>query len=274
MKKILLSIFTITFIFSMSAAFATNTYDIEELNLSITAPEGWITISRNIDENKPAEELLGFSASYLVDFLESRLIYIDFLVPDGSEEIFITMSENEDSQRLVSLNGYSEAQLKPFIESVMGLTIDEIKKYAEDNSISAMDTQDIEWLGYEIYNHNQALFVKFYYNKIIDGVEVPSFQYSTVQNGQSINISASSYTGELSDDIEIITKQVIDSIVFTKIEEPKRGIDFYEVIKSGLIYGCITGIVALLFLTIKKKKDLNSTPSDIDKIDSSYTENE
>ena len=259
MKKILLLLIYVLLLATLSTnAFASNTYDLPKLNLSLDSPDDWIVITRNPDDNEEAENLFGTDSTTIINFLEQREIHINFSKNDSSEEIFITMFDDEGSKDVVSLNSLSDKQLEKFADTIMNTSYEDVKDMVAEQSYDGIVAEGVDWLKYEIYDHKQATFVKFYLNKIILGIEYPSIQYTTIQNGQTISITVISYTGELSESLESVSKEVIDSITFTKLAERKAGIDYNEAMKSGLVTGCLCAAAAGLFYLINGKNKNNN----------------
>jgi len=256
MKKLILFAAALLAAVSFSSiALAGNVYDIPELKLSAEAPDGWIVVTRNASDNAEAEVLLGTDSAALLDYLDKSLIYLNILEKDFSAEIFINKMEDENSQKVISINGYSDKQLNAMAEGLMGMSIDEIKESAESTKYEGVLAEDVEWHSFEIYKHHQAVFIKLYYTKYLNGAAVPSIQYSTIQNGQNINVSVNSYSSEISSSLEETAKTFVDSIVFTEIQKGRAAIDAYTITKYVLVSIGIISIIVLAPYYIKAKKN-------------------
>lgn len=265
MKKLILLMTALLLFVSLGAiAYAGNTYDVPELSLSIDPPDDWLTITRNPLDNKTAETMLQISSIELIDFLTTNAIYIDFLNPNGLEEIVVTMVENDDSHDLISVNQLSDRHLEEIAESIMGMTIEDVERNAEDLSFEGILPNEVAWTGYSVYEHEQAKFIKMYHTKSLDGIQFEGLQYYTVQNGQMINVTVTAYTGELTEALETTAKELVDSIVFSELAEGKKPVDYYTLTKNILIAVCIIGIIIMTptFLKIRKQKMQENTPLD------------
>ena len=265
MKKLLFIIFSVLlFPVILFTAYAGNSYDLPELFISVEAPEDWLVMTQDASTNEDAADFLGVGSDTLVDDLKQSYIYINFLKRDISAEIFINMIQEENSEKVISINGYTEKQLDNFAKELMGMNIGDIEEAAEDISFQGVMAEDIEWLDYEIYQHSQVVFIKLHYNKYLDGIAIPTVQYSTIQNGQTINISISSYTGEVSESLEQTGKNIVDSVYFTQVKKGRGPIDLYNIVKTVSIIICIAAIIGLLPFYIKviknKKKNSEETP--------------
>ena len=264
MKKLTLTIFLVLLLCaSASAAYAGDSYDIEDLYITLEAPEDWLVMTLDPLDNTEAEAYLGIDSAAIIDYLEKSFMYINFLKKDISAEIFINMVQNEGSQEVISINEYSDKQLEVYAAGVMSISKEELENSLEDMDFEGIMSDDIKWQKYDIYRHSQAVFVKFYYSKYVNGVEIPSVQYSTIQNGQAINISISSYTGEVTDSLEAVGKDLVDSIHFTQLQEGKKPVDLYSVVRNILVFVCVVGITGLLIAKSKisqKKKSAEEQP--------------
>ncbi len=261
MKKLILIFFSVLlFCAVLPAAHAGDTYDLPELYISVDAPDDWVVMTRDTATNDEAEDFLGVDSATLIDYLQKSYIYINFIKRDISEEIFINMIKDESSEKVISINGYTDTQLNNFAKELMGMNIDDIEEAAENVDFQGVMAEDIDWLDYEIYQHSQVVFIKLYYNKYLNGVTVPTIQYSTIQNGQSINVSISSYTGEVPDALEQTGKDIVDSIHFTQIKKGRGPIDLYNIVKTVSLIICIIAIIGLTPVCIKiiKNKKKNS----------------
>jgi len=265
MKKIKLLLMTVLLLAALAtSAYAGNTYDIPELKMSLEAPEDWVTMTRNADDNAEAETMLGVGSAALIDFLVQSHIYIDFVTQDGMQEIFVTMFENEDAEKIISINEWSNDQLEQFAESVSGTTIDELHQELEDMNFEGIAADEVQWTGYEVYEHEQIKYIKIYNTKSINGITASGLQYYTVQNSQMINISVASYDSEISDSLEATAKEVVDSLVFTELAEGKAPIDFYSIVRTTLLWACIAFTIFGLIVIVrsrKQKKKIATPPS-------------
>ncbi|MBN2879805.1 MAG: hypothetical protein JXN65_09275 [Clostridia bacterium] len=241
-----------------SIVLAGNVYDIPELKLSAEVPDGWIAITRNADDNVAAEAALCVDSQALINYMEKSLIYLNLLKEDLSAEIFINKMEDENSKKVISINGFNDRQLNAMAEEMMGLSMDEIKESLESTEFDGIMAENIKWQGFEIYRHHQAVFIKLYFTKYLDGVATPSIQYSTIQNGQNINISISSYSDEISSSLEKTSQAFVDSIVFTEIQKGPIGFNYFEILKKMLSVGLIGLIVGIVLTLINKKAKKNN----------------
>lgn len=262
MKKIRLLIITVLLFTAMAVSVnAGNTYDIPELKMSLEAPEDWIAMTRNAQDNTEAQAILLVDSDTLINFLVQSQIYIDFMSQDGMQEIFVNMFENEDSEKIISINEWSNDQLERFAEDISGTTTDELHQELEDMNFEGIVADEVQWSGYEVYEHEQIKYIKIYNTKSFNGNAVYGLQYYTVQNSQMITISVTSYENKISDSLEATAKELVNSIVFTELAEGKAPIDVYSIVRTTLLWVCIVFTIFGLIVIVrsKKQKKNNST---------------
>lgn len=267
-KLFILTISIILLIFISVSAYAQgNTYDVEELNLKITAPDGWIALTRTLEEDDINLQKLGVDKQALVDFLLQSNIYANFMTEDQTLEIIVTMVQNKDVQKVFDFNELNDKQLKEFADAMVGMDSDEIINAIDEQSDVAVEAySDISISGYDKYKHEQATFVVLENHKEINGVPVCGKQYITTINGHMISVSLNSIGSEVTDEADQALKDTVDSIAFTKVEKkPKQGIDLYKAVGEGLIGACVFGGGGLLVFLInnrRKKKEANGQDSE------------
>jgi hypothetical protein len=242
MKKIMsIAVVLIILTALVPAAYAADTavYDLPELNLSVDVPADWITFTRDIEENDPNLALFGTTAEAMVSDYESKNIYLNSVCLEPLSEIVITMVADDGSKEVFDFNNISDEDMPETVETIK----DEMQKLMGDAATYA---------GTGMYTHAQAKFAIFNFET---GGELPDHgqQYTTVINGQTINITLHSYTGELTADQEQLIKDVVDSITFTEVKT-KPGIDLSHAATTGLIGAVGGGIVAAIVVLINRSK--------------------
>ena len=242
MKKLLtITLALICLIAAVPAAYAFDgaTYDLTELNMTVDVPEDWITFTRDIDENDPNLEIFGTTAEAMVSDYESKSIYLNAVCLDPISEIVVTMASDDASKDVFDFNAISDADMPEAVETIK----DEMQKLMGD---AATYTET------GTHTHTQAKFAVFNFET---GGEMPDHaqQYTTIINGQTINITLHSYAGDLNADQEQMIKDIVDSVTFTKVEK-KPGIDFSEAATAGIIGGVSAGIITLVVQLIKRSK--------------------
>ena len=194
MKKLLILIMLAAVLFSISipAFAAANTYELDELGLSITMPVGYLVMTRNTPENSSVFSELGLTKAEMTEFFEANNIYLNGVSETFSEEISITMMEDSIS----NLKWFSNDQLLQMAKSVAD-------KYQESGFLV---------FKYDVYQHQQTKFIKIY-------CEIPSqnahvLQYFTVYDNKAIYITMYSFMGSLLSTQETAIQMMVESVRF------------------------------------------------------------
>ena len=132
--------------FNLSVFAASNTYDLDELELQVTIPTGYSVITRDTPASDPIFSDLGISKSALISHFEASNIYLNAISNTYNEEVVVTMAENN----LTNFSLLSDMAL----ETLTSAMIDQYKNYG------------ISVSKYDIYHHSQAKFVRLYFTDV------------------------------------------------------------------------------------------------------------
>lgn len=198
-----------------------NTYELDELEISISIPNDHIVFTREISASDPNLNQYGLTKESMESLMKERNIYLNAWDRDVNYEIIVTMTEN-------SLSNFSE--ISDTVLSTLATTLeDQYKQYG------------ITVIKSEIYQHSQAKFVKLYISQQNNGETVYGLQYYTVNDGKAINITMQSYSGSISSTKEATLKAIVDSAVFwnapVQSPVPQATASFrYSDDKTGIIF--------------------------------------
>ena len=196
MKKIALysSLFALILSLCFSALAASNTYDLDELGLQVTIPNGYAVITRDTPASDPIFSDLGTTKSALISQFESSNIYLNAISDTYNEEVVVTMMENS----LTNFSLLSDTTLNTLASTL-------VNQYTD---------YGINVSKYDIYQHSQAKFVRLYFTDT--GKTVHGLQYYTIYDGKAMNFTMRSYEGRLSSRQETAIKTIVDSIKYDK----------------------------------------------------------
>lgn len=198
MKIKLCSIMILCFLISIMVipvfATGTDTYKLDELDMSISMPSDYVVFTRDIDANDPNLGLYGLTKDDLSSLLTSRKIYLNAWDQDINFEILVTM----DDSPLEDFNLFGDTAL-----SIIATSFD--AEY-EEYGMTIIKT--------EIYQHSQAKFLKTYVNMPDESGMVYGLQYYTVYANKAINITMRSYSGKLDTIKENTIQGIVDSAKF------------------------------------------------------------
>lgn len=208
MKKICVIILVIvlafTICFPTSVAASSNKYDISELGLEVAIPEEYAVVTRDTPASDPIFNALGTTQTAIIDQFEASNIYLNAISDSSNEEIVVTMTENA----IDNFSLFSDTTLNALASTVVDLYSD-----------YGMDV-----IGYEIYHHSQARFIKIYFTDTAKTVH--GLQYYTIYDGKAMNFTMRSYDGSISSRQEMVTKTIVDSILFENAPPmPEQGED-------------------------------------------------
>ena len=203
-RKILTAFVALAVLCTASHALAADTsIELKDLNLKLSIPDGWCTVTRDTPSSDPVFTQIGSSGDDFLTYMNQHSIYLDALNLTDVSEIVVSKVENSDINSLYNLSLLTDAQRDTFAQQLM-------------NSQSAKDA-GITYTGYSIYSHPQVKFVVMDLVKSVNGVTSYGRQYMTVVNGSMISITMHSYENVMTADQQAQCKAIVDSASFTKI---------------------------------------------------------
>ena len=213
MKKVICMLLCAVLMLSgVVSAFAENwvEYDLPEMSMSVYIPDSFYAWTRNLEKDSPILEETGYDHQYLMDVLSANNAYLDAVSKDNTVEILFTSIDS------------------PFISD-----LGQLEQSYLDLRVSAI-LEQIESLGvkvsnYEMFEHPQATFLKYYYEQPIDqSINFYGARYYTVYNNKEIDIQTTSFYGELTESQDSIFDNIVASIEFSESENPIQ--------ESGTVY--------------------------------------
>ena len=171
-----------------------NEYYLPEVGITITVPDDYYILTRDVSASDPVLSLVGFTQSEAVAFLENNGMYLNAMSPDGMNEIVVTMTGNP----IQDMNKIPDSMLDAFR--------DNLKEMFENIGVS-VDSM-------EVYRHDPAKFLVFHISQDSDFGKVYGVEYSTIYDNKTVNLTFHSYDGAVSAEEEKLIKTVVDSMVF------------------------------------------------------------
>lgn len=169
-------------------------YQLDALDMSVEMPSDYVVFTRDISAEDPNLDAYGLSKADMETLMEERSIYLNAWDEDINFEIIVTMTDSS----LDDFNLYGNTELNTLASSL---------KAGYAGSSAAVSS-------FDIYQHEQAKFIRIYFNQPGDYGTVFSLQYYTVYNNQAINIAMHAYSGTIDSSRELILKRIVDSVHF------------------------------------------------------------
>lgn len=194
-KRVLAALLLLVLAFSLmttAAAANTNTYTIDELNMTVDVPANWIGFTRTDIDEDISLEYWDMTAEEMEQYYIDNDAYFDTFNADCTYEIYLYALADED---LIDYNDYTEEELAAEGESIL--------EYNRANGYACTD--------YSIYKQADTTFI------VVDSSDSDGTYYrdfNTVYNGQYITFVLISFNGEIEEGYAQIYQNVIDSIVF------------------------------------------------------------
>lgn len=238
----------------------TNTYTLDDLDMTISVPSDMITFTRDLEENDSNLKELEIINSELQMRLIDEHIYLEAISSDFQYRIFITMLDYSGSQGIFNFNLFSDEDLAKGLAEEM-LSSEVAKK------------KGIYYKDYSIYEDGLVKYIVYNMGHSDESDIVYGIEYSTIYNGKAINITLQSYEEEVTPSLAYILENVVDGIVFTKTLEAPNSIESETdavinplkmlrdgsigLISGGVLVGILAGLYALSDFVKKKKKRKN-----------------
>lgn len=194
--SIFLMLIVLPLMSTVAFAASTKTYWLDDLGIAIDISSEYVVFTRDIADNDSNLSAYGLSKNELSDLMESGNIYLNAWDKDVNFEIIVTMSDS----RISDFNLIGDTVLNTLASS-----------FEDEYANSGVTVEK-----HEIYQHDQAKFIKIYINQPNGTDKVYGLQYYTVYDSKAINITMQSYSGKLDSDKEYILKSIVDTVHFNK----------------------------------------------------------
>lgn len=255
--KILVVFLAAYLFYSIPCFAAEQQYNIAELSMSINIPEGWDVFLQNIDPSNPKLAEYGINGQEAEEYFKKNNIFLNAICIVPYSEIIVSSPTpgNEYAEEVFDFNLLSNNELNEFV----------IEATAQEESLDIIDVLGLVYGEHEIYEHNQAKFVRMSAIHNDDDFLVYVEQYYTVINGEPVSITLRSYDQEVSVEQAQTLRAVIDSVSFSKVlKKPSPPLSLPQVVKKvgygTVIAGIWVGIAALVHRLKKKRNQHTEEP--------------
>jgi hypothetical protein len=178
-------------------AFAVNnTYEIDEIGMSISIPDDMLTITRDSKKTDTYFSTFGLDYTETMSNLTEGNIYLQAMKEDGSLTITVTMAETEDSKEFGNYNDLSEAEI---------------------NSITSGYLKDKTYKSCAVAKYNGNTYMNLIVNTKSGNKTVQAQQSSTVVGGKLYTVSMYASAGKkLTDDNKTLMGTILSSVSITE----------------------------------------------------------
>ena len=194
MKKLLILVILAALLCSISipASAASDTYELDEVGLTVSIPADYWVITRDTPENSSVFSELGLTKAEMMEFFKTSDAYLNGASKTFSDEIVISAADYS----LGNLSWFNDSALQELAENIVDV-------YTENG---------LKVSQYDIYQHHQTKFFRIYSTDAAQNRH--SLQYYTIYDNKAISITMHNYAGEISADQEATLKTVVDSTQF------------------------------------------------------------
>lgn len=191
-KHLALAISILLILISAISVSAENeTFEVKDLNLSITVPSHYNVLTRDIEEDALELKKLGYTKEELLELLKNGNIYFDAFPDNSDVEFVITATPVKASNIAIFDDDELEDLAKGYIGSV------------EDEGTEVFD--------YEIYVNSKTTYIAFHLFSPESGYAI---NYYTIKNYKAINITCWTYEEAVTEQDSELFKTVVDSITY------------------------------------------------------------
>lgn len=196
---------------------ASNTIEIEEYDMSLTLPEGWL-VAENGNHNegyKKTAALCGLTLSQFDDFMQTNDYLFYSVSNDDNADTIYLMHKTDD------MLGITEEQ---HVEDYRNMTLTEQMKYISEFVLSSTTNEnDLKKQGYsdvsvkcfsELFDMTDGKYARMMLKWTADDCKYASDCYTTAVNGSYFYFYFLSYDGEIEAADEALLKDVLNSVVF------------------------------------------------------------
>ncbi|MBE6907094.1 MAG: hypothetical protein E7476_12570 [Ruminococcaceae bacterium] len=216
------------------------------LDMKLSVPEGWETLTRDTKEGDPVLADLGLDRGTMLQLFEKAGIYYNAVNLTAGTELVVSMQENENTRSISDLSKLPESRVQELEKALTGLDLNQLEGMGQSDLLAGTSGISIESHGR--LQLPEALFVSFEGKVEQNQMPISIAGYITIVNGRQINLFYRSYADELTD----VHRKEFEEIVRTvQFEEAPRDLNRYIWI---FIAAILIFISAIFFYRFKKVK--------------------
>ncbi len=195
-----------------------NTYFIDYLGITVSFPDNYVVITRDMEESKAALEALDITPDAAKSAMFSNCSYLDATNMDTFSSILVTSLSDEFSAQIGNLSNYSVSEINKMLEDKPDEANNALNRMAES---AVAPGQDVK-VDTSAVNINGIPFFK--YVVTVNSEYIPTIMYRTVLDGKYVNFQTSPLNledGLLDSDIEGLM-YVMERLTFPSATPPPK----------------------------------------------------
>ena len=212
-------------------------YAIPEAEMYISFPNDMYVLTRDIDIDSPILKASGMTKTELIKNFEQTGNYIKANSADFTCEVTVNILKDENTKT---------------IGDISKLTNEEIQTITDNHLAQPMYNK-----GCSRTTYNNVMYLSFPFEYSEGQTKIAGVQKYTIFKGARIVITFQSYTGEIDKDFDELIVGVMDKVLFDGVSpEPEtssktdKNPSTITDLDIRYIYLLLTGVVALIFLTL------------------------
>lgn len=194
----------VALLFGASIGVAADTeYYIEEGGFTVTVPDGYHVLHRDIAEDDPVLDVLGMTASEAMEIMEEDDIYMYVFDDYFNEMVGIVLDRDDYSESVFNLADMSDNEILSFFTE-------------SDFDDSEMD---VDFDGMSIIGVDDCKFLQLPYTYFEGGTEVSALRNYTIVNGQYIIMDVVAYDPAFYNEATGLLSSLTNSLRFDEIKD-------------------------------------------------------
>lgn len=169
----------------------------------ISIPNDCYILQQEVADDDLYLKKVGADKEKVEEYYQEAGIVLNAIAHDDSYEMVVTVNENQDVTYLYNIHSVADENVSELAQT--------IQKTYEEHGYTVDD--------FTLYENETAKYIVFAFGQEYEDSAVRCIQYDTIRDSRMYTVTLRSYTGEVSDQMSDMMKQIIDSIVFTEAEE-------------------------------------------------------
>ncbi len=222
----------------------TASYDLPELDMTISSPKGWYVFTQEVKDGAAELELAGIDGKGIAERFKENGIFLQMEDAISDAGIIVTMTGSKNSRGIYDFSSLTDEEIVAEAEAIM--------KEGEDQA-----GEQAVFSRCNVYTHNQAKFAECAFTRQNNGMAEYGVKYITIKNGRTIDITLRSSESSISKSLAQTMKGTIDSITFKEVPPVDDFIAVYGSL-AGAAAGALLG-ASIISIRKRRKKVISAS---------------